>query len=63
MNTLMLRETKAKYFVTKESGKAGGFLEKAEAANATGAVLVVIGRPEETGMSVDGTVEYIKGLL
>lgn len=63
MNTLMLRETKAKYFVTKESGKAGGFLEKAEAADAAGAVLVVIGRPEETGMSVDGTVEYIKGLL
>lgn len=50
MNLATLRQTGAKWFVTKESGKAGGFHEKAMAAEQAGAVLVVIGRPEEHGM-------------
>ena len=45
LNLALLRQTKAAYFVTKETGKAGGFDEKAEAAEMAGAVLVVIGRP------------------
>lgn len=63
LNTAMLRATGARYFVTKESGKAGGFQEKAEAAEETGAVLVVITRPEESGISSKETLEYIKGQL
>ena len=39
MNVALLHQTKAKYFVTKESGKAGGFEEKKKAARETGAVL------------------------
>ena len=40
--------------VTKEAGAAGGFEEKIEAAQAVGAVTVVIGRPkEETGISLN----------
>ena len=56
----LLRQTKAAYFVTKETGKAGGFDEKAEAAEMAGAVLVVIGRPDETGESVEAVEKMIK---
>lgn len=58
MNLALLHQTDARYFVTKESGKAGGFEEKAEAAEQTGAVLVVVGRPEEEGEDI-GTVKKI----
>ena len=49
MNTATLKHINAKYFVTKEAGKEGGFLQKAEAAKEAGAVLLVIKRPKETG--------------
>lgn len=52
MNVALLQHIGAAYFVTKESGKAGGFPEKLEAAAEAGAVLVVIGRPEEDGMTL-----------
>lgn len=60
MNIAMLKAVGASYFVTKESGKAGGFVEKAEAARETGAVLVVIARPEETGISPQETLGLIR---
>jgi len=46
LNYAMLMQTKAKYFVTKESGKAGGFLEKYQAVKRANATMVVIKRPE-----------------
>ena len=60
LNLALLRQAKAAYFVTKETGKAGGFEEKVEAAEMAGAVLVVIGRPDETGESVEAVEEMIK---
>lgn len=60
MNLALLRQTKARYFVTKETGKAGGFEEKAEAAERAGATLVVIGRPKEQGQSVEEVKELIQ---
>ena len=53
MNLALLHQTGAKYFVTKESGKNGGFEEKLGAAERAGAVLIVIGRPEEQGICVE----------
>ncbi len=50
-NRELLDWTQARYFVTKESGKAGGFQEKREAAARRGAVLVVVERPKEEGWS------------
>lgn len=47
MNVLMLRESNAAWLVTKNSGKAGGFLEKCEAAKEVGAKVLVIGRKAE----------------
>ena len=59
MNLALLRYTDAAYFVTKESGKAGGFAEKLEAARQAGSVLVVIGRPEESGETLERTKEIL----
>lgn len=59
MNLAVLRQTEASYFVTKESGHAGGFEEKEEAAAGAGAVLIVIGRTEERGMSLEETKRVI----
>lgn len=60
LNVAMLRYIGADYFVTKESGKNGGFEEKAEAAKETGAVLVVVRRPVEEGKSLEETLAYIQ---
>ncbi len=48
MNEAMLRQYQCSYLVTKDSGKAGGFEEKIQAAEACGVIPVVIGRPEES---------------
>ena len=54
MNAAMLRQTDARYMVTKESGANGGFLEKIQAARGLGVRSVVIGRPaKEFGRSLD----------
>ena len=50
MNTLFLRQTKAEWLLTKDSGRAGGFQEKVEAARENGTRVVVIRRPEESGL-------------
>ena len=59
MNVALLHQTKAKYFVTKESGKTGGFEEKKKAARETGAVLVVVGRPAEEGETLADVIRMI----
>lgn len=48
LNLALLREYDISWMVTKESGKAGGYEEKWEAASQAGAGLVLVGRPEET---------------
>ncbi len=53
LNLAMLQQFDCKYLVTKDSGRAGGFQEKIDAAFAYGAVPVIIGRPvQENGLSV-----------
>jgi precorrin-6x reductase len=53
LNTAMFRETKAAILVTKESGDAGGFQEKAAAAQALGMDILLWARPdEEAGYSL-----------
>lgn len=60
MNTLFLRETKAEWLLTKDSGRAGGFQEKVEAARENGTRVVVIRRPEENGISLEEAMEVLK---
>ena len=49
LNEALIRQFNIAFLVTKDGGKAGGFQEKAQAAKNTGAELVLIRRPEETG--------------
>lgn len=46
LNIAMIKHFGAKYLVTKDSGKAGGFEEKIAAAHEAGAELVIIARSE-----------------
>ncbi len=52
LNAAMLRQTGARWLVTKDTGAAGGLPEKLAAARETGAGVVMIDRPtEEDGLS------------
>lgn len=54
-----LREFGCRFLVTKNSGGAGGFAEKMEAARRAGAQVLVIRRPEEDGLSLTQVQEYL----
>ncbi len=61
MNIALIHQTGAKYLVSKDTGAAGGFPEKASAAEKCGICLVVIGRPlEEEGISVEECLAFLK---
>lgn len=61
MNIATMRMTGANYLVTKESGHAGGFLDKIHAAEVVGATALVIGRPlKETGVSLEEACQYLE---
>lgn len=47
LNYAMLKQIDARYLVTKESGDAGGFLEKINGASLAGVKVIVIGRPSK----------------
>lgn len=58
LNVALLRQFTIETTVTKRSGRAGGFREKAEAARETGGRLLVIDRPvQETGLSVEALLK------
>lgn len=60
MNLAMLRQYDCKFLLTKDTGAAGGFAEKLQAAKAAGAEVVIIDRPTaETGYSY----QQIKAIL
>lgn len=52
-NTAHIKAARAELLVTKESGAAGGFPEKAEAARLCGAELLTLRRPAEQGCSAE----------
>ena len=64
MNRALIRQFDIQYLVTKESGRAGGFLEKIKAAEAEGITACVIGNPEmaHTGDSFFGVCRKISKL-
>ena len=53
MNTATIRQYKIRFLVSKDGGEAGGYAEKAAAAEETGAELIVLRRPEESGLGYD----------
>lgn len=58
-NVEHIKKFGADFLVTKESGRNGGFEEKAAAAKECGTKLVVISRPEEKGISVSQAVKIL----
>ena len=61
MNIALIHQTKAKYLVTKDTGREGGFPEKESAAKACGCRLIIIRRPlEEKGISVEECIRRIR---
>ena len=63
LNEAMLRQFGIKYLVTKDGGKAGGFMEKVNAAQATGVTLVVIRKPEEKGETFEALVQSCEEMM
>lgn len=61
LNEATLRQTGAKWLVTKASGAAGGFEEKLSAAESVGAVPVIIGPPAENddGITLDEALQSL----
>ncbi len=55
INIAMLKHTKAKYIVTKETGNTGGVEEKISAANKLNVQVILIGRPikNEEGITLE----------
>lgn len=61
LNVALIDQINAQYIVTKDSGETGGFLEKYQAAQETGATLLVIGREkEEEGISPEALQEFLE---
>ena len=60
INEAMLRMLDCRYLITKDTGAAGGFVEKIRAAKACDVTSVVIRRPlTETGVSVDECLKLL----
>lgn len=62
MNAAMIDSVNAAYLVTKETCRAGGFDEKALAAQKAGATLIAIGRPDPgaRGLSFPATLAVLE---
>lgn len=67
MNEAIIRQYDINCLVTKESGSAGGFMEKIQAAENTGIKVMVIGNPERTegltGREVCKELEKLTGKM
>ena len=63
LNEALIRQFHIAYLVTKDGGKAGGFAEKVQAAAHTGAELVLIRRPEETGETFEEVVKSCEEMI
>lgn len=61
LNVALMRQFSISYMVTKDSGKEGGFDDKLAAAKEAGAVLVVIRRPDDEGLSADEIMDAVSG--
>ncbi len=60
MNCALIHQTGARFLVTKDTGAAGGFPEKAEAALRCGCRLVIIGRPmREEGITLEQCLKLL----
>lgn len=60
-NTAMFRASKADILLTKDSGTAGGYLEKLDAAKECGMTVAILARPhEENGLKLTAVLKLIE---
>ena len=61
MNLALLKMTKAKYMVTKDTGGPGGYGAKISAAKKAGVQAIIIGRPvQREGMDLDAVIRLME---
>ena len=63
MNEATLRQFSVSWLVTKDGGSTGGFPEKAEAARKAGVTMIVLRRPQDSGMSYDAVLDLCLEIL
>ena len=63
LNRALLEQFHVRFLVTKDGGAAGGFAEKAQAAQDTGAQLIVLRRPAEQGETAEQILTRCKEVL
>ena len=63
LNCALMKQFSIRYLVTKDGGAVGGFAEKAQAAQDTGAQLIVVRRPAENGQTAPQILERCKEVL
>lgn len=63
LNRAVLKDYQIDLMITKDSGSAGGFAEKINAARGCGVSIIVISRPEEDGLSFDQILAYCREKL
>lgn len=63
LNKALIEQFHIRYLVTKDGGTAGGFAEKVQAAARTGAQLVVLRRPPETGETEEALFTHCQEML
>ncbi len=62
MDLAVIRQFDIAHVVSKQSGRAGGFFQKMNAAARAGAAFYIIGRPAQEGLSLDQVLEGL-GLI
>ena len=62
-NVAAIRRAGASWLVTKDSGTVGGFEEKIRAARRTGAKVVLVSKPEESGFTFKEVVKMVEERL
>ena len=63
LNRALMEQFAIRFLVTKDGGAAGGFAEKAQAAQDTGAQLIVVRRPAENGQTAAQILARCKEVL
>ena len=53
LNTAIIRQYQIRWLVSKDGGSAGGFPEKAAAVKKTGIQMILITRPEQSGITME----------
>ena len=63
LNKALITQFQIRYLVTKDGGAAGGFAEKAHAAEQCGVQLIVLRRPMEQGECAEAILQRCRELL